>query len=518
MPAGKGLARFSSALFTIVFTGTVFQTKEQIDMEQILNSSAIVDDSNHAARPLCVDLDGTLIHSDLLIESALALVAANPLMVFAMLAWLARGKAHLKQEIARRVNLSAASLPYNEPLLAWLRELKGTRPLILCTASDIALARRVADHLQLFDEVIASNGTLNLSGSRKAATLVQRFGEKGFDYAGNASVDLKVWKHSHHAIVTGYRQGLSSAAAAHASVEREFIVKCGGIRTWAKALRIHQWAKNILVFLPLLASHRLLETSATLDSLLAFLCFGLCASSVYVTNDLLDLESDRKHHRKRHRPFASGALPLHAGLIATVVLLVVSFVLSWFVSPTFSLVLAGYYLLTTAYSLRLKRIMMLDVVALAMLYTTRIIAGSAAIHSKASFWILAFSMFMFLSLAMVKRYVELLTLQHSGQVKTSGRGYDVDDIPLIQSLGGSSGYLAVLVLALYIDSTTSEAMYHHPHRLWLLCPLLLYWISRTWAVAHRGAMHDDPVVFAMKDNASRLLMLAATVVVVTAIL
>lgn len=491
---------------------------EKVGTEQFQNSSVMAENSDCPARPLCVDLDGTLIHSDLLIESALALVAANPLMIFNMFAWLLRGKARLKQEIARRVDLSAASLPYNEPLLAWLRELKNVRPLILCTASDIALAQRVADHLQLFDEVIASNGMQNLSGSRKAATLVERFGEKGFDYAGNATVDLRVWKHSHHAIVVGYRRGLSETAAAHAPIEREFISKHGGIRTWAKALRIHQWAKNILVFLPLLASHRVLETSATLDSLLAFLCFGLCASSVYVTNDLLDLAADRNHHRKRHRPFASGALPLHAGLIAAVALLIVSFATSWFVSPTFSLVLAGYYLLTTAYSLRLKRIMMLDVVALAMLYTTRIIAGSAAIHSKASFWILAFSMFMFLSLAMVKRYVELLTLQRSGQVKTSGRGYDVEDIPLIQSLGGSSGYLAVLVLALYIDSTASEALYHHPHRLWLLCPLLLYWISRTWAVAHRGAMHDDPVVFAMKDKTSRLLVLAATAVVATAIL
>lgn len=487
-------------------------------MEQTLPSTIITEHEGAKVRPLCVDLDGTLIHSDLLIESAVALVASNPLMIFAMLGWLLRGRAYLKQEIARRVDLPVDSLPYNEPLLTWLRQIKGTRPLILCTASNMMLAERVSTQIGLFDEVIASDGTHNLSGSKKASILVERFGENGFDYAGNATIDLKVWAHSHRAIVAGYRQSLSVAAGNHATVEREFIAPRGGVRTWMKALRIHQWAKNILVFLPLLASHRLLDGPAVLDSGLAFLCFGLCASSVYVTNDLLDLTSDRKHHRKRFRPFAAGTLPLQAGPIAAIVLLMVSFAVAWLVSPAFSVVLAGYYLLTTAYSLRLKRVMMMDVVALAMLYTTRIVAGSAAIHSKASFWILAFSMFMFLSLAMVKRYVELLTLQSSGQVKTSGRGYDVDDIPLIQSLGASSGYLAVLVLALYIDSTASEAMYTHPHRLWLLCPLLLYWISRTWAIAHRGLMHDDPVVFAMKDKPSRVLMLAAAVVVVTAIL
>lgn len=280
---------------------------------------------------------------------------------------------------------------------------------------------------------------------------------------------------------------------------------------------MHQWVKNLLVFLPMLAAHRVLDPVAGVNSLLAFLCFGLCASSVYLTNDLLDLGADRQHPRKRHRPFAAGTLPLVAGPIAAVALLLVGFVLAWFVAPAFLAVLFGYYVLTTGYSLRFKRIVMLDVVVLAMLYTTRILAGAAAVRTFPSFWLLAFSMFIFLSLAMIKRYTELSSALKLGKVTASGRGYDVDDIPLIQSLGGSSGYLAVLVLALYIDSTASQALYRHPHYLWLLCPLLLYWISRAWAIAHRGIMHDDPVVFAVKDKISLLLLILAAIIVFAAV-
>jgi 4-hydroxybenzoate polyprenyltransferase len=475
---------------------------------------------DHAAKtgvPLCVDLDGTLIRSDLLVESALALLAHQPLAIFSMLGWLLRGKAHLKRRIAQRVELDPSSLPYNQDLLAWLGEQRAGRHVVLCTASDLKLATPVAEHAAVFDEVIASDGEINLSGSNKAKALVERFGDKGFDYVGNAPVDLAVWKHARAALVVEGGRTLSRAAAKVAPVEKRFEVSTGGIKAWAKALRVHQWIKNVLVFLPLLASHRVLEIDALAKTVLAFVCFGLCASSVYLTNDLLDLPSDRQHHRKRNRPFAAGTLPLIAGPIAALLLLIAGFGMAFFVSHQFVAVLFGYYLLTSAYSIRLKRIMMLDVVVLATLYTTRILAGTAALHTKPSFWLLAFSMFIFLSLAMVKRYTELLALQASGKVKASGRGYDVDDIPLIQSMGSSSGYLAVLVLALYIDSTVSMALYRHPHYLWMLCPLLLYWISRTWAIAHRGVMHDDPVVFAVMDRTSQILGVIAAIIVAAAI-
>jgi 4-hydroxybenzoate polyprenyltransferase len=476
-----------------------------------------MDNAARTGIPLCVDLDGTLIRSDLLVESALTLLAHQPWAIFSMLGWLFRGKAYLKQQIAQRVQLDPSALPYNEELISWLKEQRPGRHVVLCTASDITLATPVADHAAVFDEVIASDGHVNLSGSNKAKALVERFGDKGFDYIGNAPVDLAVWKHAHAALVVENGQTLSKAAAKVATVEKRFEVRAGGIKAWAKALRIHQWIKNVLVFLPLLASHRVFEADALATTVLAFICFGLCASSVYLTNDLLDLPADRQHHRKRNRPFAAGTLPLIAGPIAAVLLLIAGFGLAFFVSSKFVAVLLGYYILTTAYSIRLKRIMMLDVVVLATLYTTRILAGIAAIHTNPSFWLLAFSMFIFLSLAMVKRYTELLSLQASGKVKASGRGYDVDDIPLIQSMGSSSGYLAVLVLALYIDSTASMSLYRHPHYLWMLCPLLLYWISRTWAIAHRGVMHDDPVVFAVMDRTSQILGVIAAIIVAAAI-
>lgn len=471
----------------------------------------------HGAVPLCIDLDGTLIRSDLLIESALALIARNPLFLFAMLLWLIRGKAFLKQQIAQRAEIDASCLPYNTDVLEWVRAQQKLRTVALCTASDRRLADFVAQHVGGFDAVLASDGILNLSGRNKAQALVSLYGDHGFDYAGNANIDLQVWAHARSAIVIESGTRLAVAAAQVTKVERCFTTPRPSLRMWAKALRVHQWIKNVLVFLPMLAAHRVLDPEAFVRSLLAFLCFGLCASSVYVTNDLLDLSADRQHPRKCHRPFAAGTLPLLAGPLAALSLLIVSFALAWFVAPAFAVVLLGYYILTTAYSLRLKRIVMLDVIVLAMLYTTRILAGGAAIGAPPSFWLLAFSMFIFLSLAMIKRYTELLAAVKRGKVSASGRGYDVEDIPLIQSLGGSSGYLAVLVLALYVDSTASQALYRHPHYLWLLCPLLLYWISRAWAIAHRGIMHDDPVVFAVKDNLSRVLVALAAVIILVAV-
>jgi len=275
--------------------------------------------------------------------------------------------------------------------------------------------------------------------------------------------------------------------------------------------------KNLLVFLPLLASHKLLQFDVVLQSLFAFVCFGLCASGVYLLNDLLDLEADRNHPRKRLRPFAAGTLALTSGLVAAPLFTAAAFALAVLVDPRFALALAGYYLLTLGYSLVFKRIAMLDMVVLAALYTVRIVAGTIAIHTSLSFWLLAFSMFLFLSLAMVKRYTELRALLAQGRSHVGGRGYQVDDLALVQSLGGASGYLAVLVLALYINSTASEALYRHPQVLWLLCPLLLYWVSRVWLIAHRGAMHDDPVVFALTDGVSRVVLLACAAVVFGAI-
>lgn len=465
---------------------------------------------------LCVDLDGTLLKSDILYESVLALLARNPFYLFLLPLWLMRGKAALKHEIASRVDLEAATLPYDERIVALLNATP-MRPRVLCTATNGKYAVSIAEHLGVFDLVMASDESRNLSGRRKADMLVERFGERKFDYAGNDECDLKVWERARAAWVVNASESLAQRASRLSRLDRHLPAARGGVRTWLKAIRLHQWLKNVLVFVPLIASHRFLETGAIVSSAAAFVAFGLCASGVYVLNDLLDLPSDRLHPRKRNRPFAAGTLPLLHGLAAAPLLTLAAFALALSTSGLFALILFGYYAMTLAYSLRLKRVVMVDVVLLAALYTIRIIGGAVAIGTGLSFWLLAFSMFLFLSLAMLKRYTELATLLNCGQGKATGRGYSVDDLPLIQSMGTASGYCAVLVFALYINSPESLELYRHPQILWLICPMLLYWISRVWVKAHRGVMDDDPVVFAVTDHVSQALMLLCGLMVLGAI-
>lgn len=463
--------------------------------------------------PICVDLDGSLIHSDLLLESFLLLLKRNPLYLFLVPLWLLGGKARLKAEIASRVEFNGAALPYTKPLLAWLQTQKeGERPLWLVTASDQRLARSVADHVGVFDGVLASNGQTNLAGSNKAAELVSKFGEKGFDYVGNHRVDLKVWAHARKAIVVNASEGLVASAGKLCEVAHVVPPIKGLLKSVAKALRVHQWAKNALVIVPLLAAHRLSELPVLIDGALAFLAFSLCASSVYLLNDMLDLEADRQHHSKCNRPFAAGRLSLVFGLLAAPALLVGALLISCLLPAKFLLVLAVYYAATLLYSFGLKKVVMVDVLALAGLYTIRIVAGSAAMAIPLSFWLLMFATFIFLSLAIVKRYAELFVMRQQGKLKAKGRGYQVEDISLLQSLGAASGYLSILVLALYLNSPDIAKLYAQPKIAWGLVPIMLYWISRIWMETHRGNMHDDPLVYALKDRISLLTGLAAGVV------
>ena len=465
--------------------------------------------------PLCVDLDGTLIKTDLLVESFFLLLGQKPLHIFSVLFWLFHGKARLKQELASRVELDVTTLPYHQPFLAWLREQHGKgRTLILATAAADRFAQKIADHLGIFAEVFATTDNLNLSGQVKAKQLSQRFGEGGFDYAGNAKTDLSVWAYARQAILVNPARELLAQATPIATIAKVFDDRQGSsLGLWLRALRLHQWLKNILIFIPLLAAHQLQTPPLLLQATLAYLAFGLCASSVYLLNDLVDLAADRCHPRKRLRPFAAGTLPIVIGALAIPMLLSLAFVLAGLVLPLgFTAVLFSYYVLTLAYSLHVKKIVMLDVVALATLYTLRIIAGAAATLIIPSFWLLAFSMFIFLSLALVKRYSELVAMQELRQRSAQGRDYRIEDLPLLQTLGGASGYLSVLVLALYINSTTSQVLYRHPQLIWLLCPLLLYWISRIWLKTHRGEMHDDPVVFAVQDRTSQILLAMGVII------
>ncbi|MBV7537485.1 UbiA family prenyltransferase [Duganella sp. sic0402] len=457
--------------------------------------------------PLVIDLDGTLLRSDLLLESALAHARTRPLHLLAPLAWLAGGKARLKQRLAEAVEIDVTTLPYDPRVLALIaRERAAGRRIVLATASHRLYAERVAAHLQVFDEVLATEGELNLSAARKRDSLVQRYGAQGYDYAGNAGDDLVVWRAARRAYVVNAGSGVRRRAAAHGNVA-EVLAPASPLQqlhSALRAMRMHQWAKNLLIFLPLLAAHVADQPARMAAGALAFICFSLCASSVYLLNDLLDLADDRHHQSKRQRPFAAGQLPLLTGMALTPLLLAAAFGLALALLPwRFSAVLLAYYALTLGYSLHLKRLMAVDAVTLAALYTLRLIAGAAAFGVPLTFWLLAFSMFMFLSLALVKRYAELREARHRGDTaQARGRGYFPGDLEMIASLGAASGYLAVLVLALYTQDRATVALYRQPQLIWLACPLLLFWTTRTWMLTHRGAMHDDPVVFALKDRTS----------------
>lgn len=417
--------------------------------------------------------------------------------------WLIKGKAHLKNQLALRYDFDAATLPYHDELISWLRSQKNDgRKLILCTASDQSIASKIADHLKLFDDVMSSDGTTNLSGQSKANALLSRFGEKGFDYVGNSPTDLAVWRHARKAIVISSKSALLRAVKQVCEVDKHFLANQPGAGTWAKSLRVHQWLKNLLLLVPLLAAHQLFDIIAWQKMTISIVSFSLCASAVYLANDLLDLGNDRQHPRKKKRPLASGALSIVSGVLAVPLLLTCSFAIALEVNHAFTYWLSFYFLTTCIYSWKLKRVILIDCITLAMLYTLRIVAGASAVAMSLSFWLLAFSVFLFLSLAFVKRYAELELQMLKGHEKVHGRGYFTTDAPLIQTLGVTSGYASVLVLALYLNSEAVTKLYHAPEIIWGVVPVMLFWISWMWIQAHRGNMHDDPLVFAVKDKTS----------------
>ncbi len=467
---------------------------------------------------LCIDLDGTLVKTDTLVESFLALVRKRPADLLRVPAWLAAGKARLKREIARRVELDVDLLPCNARLAEYIRQQRQSgRRVALVTASDEKTARRIAERFGLFDEVLASDGVLNLRGHAKLEAMEQRYGKGGFDYAGNDHTDLEIWPHSRHALVVNPDRGVAKAARRVARVTQLFEDRPPRWKTLGRALRVHQWLKNLLLFVPLIISHRIGDPRLMTAALAGFLSFSLCASSVYLFNDLLDLEADRRHPVKRRRPFAAGDLPLVTGVVLPPLLLGTAMAVALMLPGTF-LALLGIYVLTAfSYSLKLKRIPLVDVLVLSGLYTLRLFAGGVATGIPISFWLLAFSMFIFFSLAIVKRYSELAPLTRKGGVaKLAGRGYHVGDLETLRVFGICSGYLSVLVLALYIHSDQVNALYRRPDILWALCPLILYWVSRAWLLAGRGEMNEDPLIFALQDRHSLLVGLMALVVALVA--
>jgi 4-hydroxybenzoate polyprenyltransferase len=460
--------------------------------------------------PLVVNLDGTLIKSDILIESFFRLLASRPWRALQTLMVLFRGIAAFKKRLAASVSISIKQLPVNEDLLAFIcRERSKNRRVYLVSAADRTLSEALAAELGVFDGVIASDGFMAPAGAAKAAVLCETFGDHGFDYAGSELADFPVWEKSREALV------VSATPSVLHTVRRRFpqAVQIGqrssGPPVFARALRLHQWVKNLLIFVPTLAAHQLGHVSL-LPPIVAFFSFSCAASSAYLLNDLLDLPNDRMHRSKRHRPLASGQLPLASAIMMFPVLLLIAVVLATFLPINFMAALGGYFVVTMAYSLWIKRRMTADVITLACLYGLRVIAGGAAEGISLSPWLIAFATFVFLSLAIVKRCTELI--DRVDDTDPAGRGYLVGDLPVLEAMAVASGYVAVMVFALYLNTPVVVELYRYPERLWLICVVLLYWLSRLFIKMRRGEMHADPIVFAVTDRAS--LVCAAAIAVI----
>jgi 4-hydroxybenzoate polyprenyltransferase len=453
--------------------------------------------------PLCVDLDGTLLATDCLWESFVQGLKQNPFILFQVPFWLLKGKANLKNHLAQYANFDVIPLPENRRFINWLAtQVVLERDLYLVSASDQSLVSAIGDQFGIFKEAIGSRDGLNLRGRNKADYLVERFGKEGFDYAGNDFSDVHIWERSKTAIMVHPAKRLVEKVPEY---KRLVIMEDRPSLPMAfiKAIRPHQWVKNLLIFVPLLTAHVWYQPQSWLSALLAFVSFSFCASAVYLINDLADLRSDRMHNTKRNRPFASGVLPLYYGLIGSGALLAFSLLIMVFANYESGLpVLGVYFVATCLYSFWLKQVAGVDIIFLAGLYTIRLALGAAVVEVEISEWLLAFSLFFFLSLALAKRFSELYNIKEESRGKVAGRGYFTADLNLMAMLGSSSGYLSILVLALYVSGESVARLYQHPKWILLVCPIMLVWVTRLWLVTHRGAMDEDPIHFAVKDGFS----------------
>ncbi len=459
-------------------------------------------------RPLCVDLDVSLVKSDTLIDSFLALVRTRPALLFALPGRLLDGKAALKAFITVHIPLDVAHLPYNRKLVQFLHEEKARdRAIYLVTGADAGLAQRVAAHFGIFTGVLASDGRVNLTGTRKLDRLRGQLGPgasgiAAYDYIGNDAPDLPLLAHATEPMVANPSLRLRLRLRMRGiRPARTFTERARPLWSVLMALRPHQWAKNLLIFLPLLLAH-VIAVRRLMDAWLAFCCFSLTASSAYIINDLLDIESDRHHAQKRERPFATGDLSAFAGIGIVALSLLLALSGARMLPVGFYGWLLLYLGTTLAYSWYLKRIALVDVLVLSGLYTLRLLAGSAATDSHISPWLAGFSIFLFFSLAIVKRFAELENLRSSGLPPRNGRGYLVADIDQLRSFGTASAFAAVMIFAIYISSSDVMKLYHRPQLLWLIMPFMILWLCRVWLLASRGELNEDPLVFALTDRMS----------------
>jgi 4-hydroxybenzoate polyprenyltransferase/phosphoserine phosphatase len=466
--------------------------------------------------PIIVDLDGTLTPTDTLAESLIQLSKRSPASLLRLPLWLLHGRAAFKEAVAARTKIAVDRLPYREPLLAYLRkERESGRRIVLATAAHDSIARAVATHLGLFDEVIASDNGRNLKGFAKLAACYERVGDR-FVYAGDGRADIPLWNAAQAAILVAVNPRTAESVRRHVPIDKVFPREGARTVDWLRALRVHHWLKNLLLFVPLLTAFLFKDVGRILTMLIAFIAFSFAASATYVLNDLWDLENDRAHPRKRLRPFASGKIPILHGVFAAAILLLAGLLLASVVSNSFLFMLISYLGLTSAYSWFLKEHVLIDVLTLASLYVFRILAGSVAIGIETSAWLLAFSSFVFLSLALGKRCSELISLDQAGKAAVQGRDYRVSDLGVLQPLGIGAALSAVVVFGLFINDFETQVRYASPQLLWLVAIELTYWLGRTWIKISRGEMHDDPVVYAVRDRTSFLTVLAMVATVLAA--
>jgi 4-hydroxybenzoate polyprenyltransferase len=453
--------------------------------------------------PLCVDLDGTLAKTDLLLETIVNAIKTHWIHLFLIPAWFLSGKAAAKRTLATIAPIDPSTIPYNDNLIEYLRqEHDRGRKIVLATASDRKIAEPIARHLGFFDDVVASDGVTNLKGEAKANALVALYGERGFVYAGNSRSDLSVWRRSKSALLVNTNRSISRAAAVLLPIERKFQDRKPVLLALLREIRPYQWIKNVLIFIPPLTGHLLHEGPVFLRTFITFVAFCAAASGIYLINDLLDLETDRNHARKRNRPFACGELPLQFGL-AGPILAATALAIAFTVSTGIMIMVSMYIILSLAYSKYLKTQPLVDVFCLAALYTIRVFAGGVASGSGVSIWLLNFSGFLFLSLGFLKRHAEYSSSKPTGTyVVNRRRGYRVEDSTLVLMMGIGSSFIASMILGVYVNSIQAHIEYRNPFFLWGIVPLILFWQCRMWLSTVRGYMHDDPIVYAAKDKIS----------------
>ncbi|HMK80977.1 MAG TPA: UbiA family prenyltransferase [Xanthobacteraceae bacterium] len=454
--------------------------------------------------PLIVDLDGALTVADTLYESFAKLLFERPLAALSVTLRLPHGRAAFKRALAARCRLDAASLPLRADLVTILRAEKARgRPLHLVSAADQAIVDAVAAELPLFQSATGSDGTNNLKGLNKLAYLRARF-TNGFVYAGDSAADLPVFRAARGVVLCDVSSYTAAAVKqARVPVLAAFSRPANLVPAWLRAFRVHQWAKNLLLFVPLFTGHVFGDLSALAAVALGFALLCLLSSGTYIMNDLADLDADRQHDAKRLRPFASGTLKIAHGLVMAPLMVAAALAGAWLLAPPFALALLAYLLLTTAYSFGLKRVPLADVFAIGMLFTLRIVMGAEIAHLTHSPWLLSFALAFFISLALAKRHGEVMRAARVDVDEIIGRGYRGNDWPVTLAFGIGAGLVSIVIMLLYMTNEAAPSgFYRQTAWLYVIPAIITLWLMRVWLLSNRMELHDDPVVFALRDRIS----------------